>query len=56
MLMSAIWNVLSKLEPYNPEGFLKHRPVIESKVLTRAQRLELLRKRGYTISDYVVTA
>lgn len=55
MLLTAIWNVLSKLEPYNPEGFLEHRPVNESKVLTKAQALELLRKRGYTISDDVVT-
>ncbi len=56
MLLTAIWNVLSKLEPYNPKGFLEHRPVNESKVLTKAQALELLRKRGYTISDDVVTA
>ena len=27
MLLTAIWNMLSKLEPYNPEGFLEHSPV-----------------------------
>lgn len=27
ILLTAIWNMLSKLEPYNPEVFLKHRPV-----------------------------
>ena len=51
MLLTAIWNMLAKLEPYNPEGFLEHRPVNEDKVLTKAQALELLRKRGYTIKD-----
>jgi len=51
MLLTAIWNMLSKLEPYSPDGFLEHRPVNESKVLTKAQALELLRKRGYTITD-----
>ena len=51
MLLTAIWNMLSKLEPYNPEGFLEHRPVNESKVLTKAQALELLRLRGYTITN-----
>lgn len=57
MLLTTIWNMLSKPEPYNPDGFLEHRPVNESKVLTKAQALELLRKRGYTITDDVaVTA
>jgi transposase len=27
MLLTAIWNMLSKLEPYNPEEFLEHRPI-----------------------------
>lgn len=30
MLLTAIWNMLSKLEPYNPKGFLEHRPINES--------------------------
>jgi transposase len=51
MLLTAIWNVLSKLEAYNPEGFLEHRPVNEAKILTKTQALELFRKRGYTIID-----
>jgi transposase len=51
MLLTAIWNILSKLEPYNPKGSLEHRPATESKVLTKAQALELFRKRGYTIID-----
>ena len=31
MPLTAIWNMLSKLEPYNPDGFLEHRPVNEKK-------------------------
>lgn len=51
MLLTAIWNMLSKLEAYTPDGFLEHRPVNEQKVLTKSQALELLRLRGYTITD-----
>ncbi len=49
MLLTAIWNMLSKLEPYNPEGFLEHRPVKQGKTLSVSQALELLRLRGFTI-------
>ena len=51
MLLTSIWNMLSKLEPYNPDGFLEHRPVNEKRVLTKSQALELLRLRGYTITN-----
>ena len=51
MLLTAIWNMLSKLEPYNPEGFLEHRPVKQEKTLTVSQALKLLRLRGYTIAN-----
>ena len=51
MLLTAIWNILSKLEPYTPEGFLEHRSVNETKYLTKSQALDLFRKRGYTIID-----
>lgn len=56
MLLTAIWNVLSKLEPYTPDGFQQKRPVKESKVLTTAQALELLRIRGYVIKDDPLSA
>ena len=49
MLLTAIWHMLSKLEPYNPEGFLEHRPVKQGKTLSVSQALELLRLRGFTI-------
>ena len=51
MLLTAIWNVLSKLEPYNPDGFRSERPVSGDKVLSTSQALELLRLRGYVIKD-----
>ena len=51
MLLTAIWNVLSKVEPYTAEGYLDHKPVEKEKVLTKSQALELLSKRGYIITD-----
>lgn len=51
MLLTAIWNILYKLEPYCPDGFLHFPPLDDSKILTKSQGLNLLRLRGYTIKD-----
>ena len=52
MLLTAIWSMLSKLVPYTPDGFLQNdRSADESKVLTKSQALDLLKKRGYVIKD-----
>ena len=51
MLLTAIWNILSKLEPYSPDGFLSPRPVDKAKVLTKSQALDLLRLRGFLLVD-----
>ena len=51
MLLTAIWNMLSKLEPYNPDAFLEHRPVKQERTLTVPKALELLRLRGYTFTN-----
>ena len=51
MLLTAIWNIHSKLVPYSPDGFLTARPVDEKKVLTTSQALHLLKQRGYIIKD-----
>ena len=53
MLLTAIWNVLSKLEPYSPQGYLDHElhSANVSKTLTKSQALCFLRKRGFTITD-----
>lgn len=51
MILTAIWHILSDLEPYTPEGFLESRPMKEEKVLSTSQALNLLKQRGYIIRD-----
>ena len=51
MFLTAIWNILSKLEPYSTEGYLVDRPESKSMVLTKSQALNLLKLRGYVIKD-----
>jgi hypothetical protein len=53
MLLTAIWNILSTSEVYNPSGYLIQtpRPTNETRVLTQKQALELLRLRGFVIKD-----
>lgn len=51
MLLTAIWNILSKLEPYSAVGYLEDKLTEHSVVITKAQGLELLRKRGYIFKD-----
>jgi len=43
--------ILSKLEPYTPDGFLQDCPADGAKTLTKSQALALFKKRGYTIID-----
>lgn len=52
MLLTAIWNILAKLIPYTPIGFL-HTPRSDSpsKTLTISQGLSLLRHRGFVLID-----
>lgn len=53
MLLTAIWNMLSTGEVYNPSGYILQtpRPANEKKVLTQKQALDLLRLRGFSIQD-----
>ena len=51
MLLTAIWNILTKLAPYSPDGFLSPRPADQSKILTKSQALQLLRLRGFVLLD-----
>lgn len=51
MLLNAIWNVLSKAEPYSPAGYLSNHQVTEVRHLTQKQALNLLKSRGYVITD-----
>ena len=51
MLLTAIWNVLSKGEPYSAEGYLSDAQTAKTQVLTTQQALNLLKSRGYIIKD-----
>ena len=56
MLLTAIWNVLTKLEPYSPDGYLTEKPVVHSMLISKSQALNLLRLRGYVIKDDFLTS
>ena len=51
MLLTAIWNVLAKLEPYSAKGYLADKLTEHSVVISKAEGLALLRKRGYIFKD-----
>lgn len=51
MLLTAIWNILSKLESYSATGYLQDKLTEHSIVITKSHGLELLRKRGYIFKD-----
>lgn len=52
MLLTSIWNILSKLVPYTVVGFLSTPRVVPvSKPLTVAQGISLLRRRSYVFID-----
>ncbi len=51
MLLTAIWNVISKREPYSPDGYAVPQPSFVAKPLTKSQGLALLRQMGYVIKD-----
>ena len=53
MLLTAIWNVLSKCEPYSAKGYLADKLTEHSVVISKAEGLALLRKRGYIFKDEV---
>ena len=54
MLLTAIWNILSKLEPYTPDGFINDRPSDKKKTMSTAEAIKLLKSRGYIITDLPV--
>ena len=53
MLLTAIWNILSKLEPYSPKGYLSDKLTEHSVVISKSEGLALLRKRGYIFKDEI---
>ena len=54
MLLTAIWNILTKGEPYSPEGYLVNRIIPKGDTfITKAQALNYMRARGFGImNDY----
>lgn len=53
MLLTAIWNVLSKLEPYSAKGYLADKLTDHSVIISKSEGLALLRKRGYIFKDEI---
>ncbi len=53
MLLTAIWNILSKGEPYSAQGYLSDNSTeqTQARVLTTQQALNLLKSRGFIIKD-----
>lgn len=56
MLLTAIWNVLSKFEPYSAKGYLADKLTEHSVVISKSEGLALLRKRGYIFRDEIADA
>ena len=50
-LLTAIWNILSKNEPYNAELYRKADKPPMNRELSKEQAFALLRSRGYVIRD-----
>lgn len=53
MLLTAVWNILSKVEPYSDKGYLADKITEHSVVISKSEGLALLRKRGYIFSDEI---
>ena len=51
MLLTAIWNVLSKLEPYDPSGFAAPKATPHSKEVSVEEGLRLLKVQGFVIRE-----
>ena len=58
MFLTAIWNILSKLEPYSPQGFLTDSIIQKGDVcITVAKAVKYMRAKGFTIMDeYILDA
>lgn len=53
MLLTAIWNILTKLEPYSAKGYIADKLTEHSVVISKSEGLALLRKRGYIFKDEI---
>lgn len=50
MFLTAIWNLISKLEPYSAKGYPEDKLTEHSVVISKAEET-LVRKRGYIFKD-----
>lgn len=50
-LLTAIWNILTKLDPYSADGYPAQHSVNPHKVLSTSEALRLLCSKGYIIQD-----
>ena len=55
-LLTAIWHIISKSEPHNPELYRKTDKPPVNRELSQEQAFALLRSRGYIIREEVVAA
>ncbi len=53
MLLTTIWNILSKCESYSAKGYLADKLTEHSVVISKSKGLALLRQRGYIFKDEV---
>ena len=51
MLLTAVWNVLSKLVPYDPSGFVTSKVTPHSKLVSLDEGLRLLKAQGFVIRE-----
>ena len=54
MLLTVIWNVISKREPYSLDGYAVAQPSFVAMPLTKSQGLPLLRQMGSTLSRTII--
>ncbi len=53
MLLTAIWNILTKLEPHSTKDYLADKLTEHFVVISKSEGLDLLRKRGYVFKDVI---
>ena len=53
MLLTAIWNVLSKCKPYSAKGYLAYKLNEQSVLISKTEGLALLCQRGYIFKDEI---
>ncbi len=50
MLLTAVWNVLFKLVPYDPSSFVAHKFASSSKEVSLEEGMRLLKVQGFIVN------